>query len=86
MFIMAWLAMGLVAGFVVGQLVNRSGEGLLFDCLLGVVGAVGAGWVVHRYWGGRPITDFSMSTALTCIIGAVLTVLAYHMFLRQDRA
>jgi uncharacterized membrane protein YeaQ/YmgE (transglycosylase-associated protein family) len=86
MFIMAWLAMGLVAGFVVGQLVNRSGEGLLFDCLLGVVGAVGAGWAVHRYFGGPPMTDFTMTTALTCIGGGVLCVLGYHFLLRRDAA
>lgn len=84
MWVMAWLAVGLIAGFVVGQLVNRSGEGLLFDCLLGVVGAVGGGWIVHRYMGGPPLSTLNMSTVVICMIGAVVCVLSYHLFLRRD--
>ena len=86
MFVMAWLAVGLVAGFVVGQLVNRSGDGLLFDCLLGVVGAVGGGWVFNRYLGGPPMTSMDMMGVVVCVIGSVSCVLAYHIFLRRDAA
>ena len=80
MFIMAWLAVGLVSGFVVGQLVNKSGESLLFDCLVGVIGAVCGGWVYYRIFGGNPMNEVTMYGFAACMIGGVLAVLIYHEF------
>ena len=34
-----WILLGLVAGFIASHLVNRRGEGLVLDILLGIVGA-----------------------------------------------
>lgn len=83
MFIMAWLAVGVTAGFVVGMFVNRSGESLLFDCLLGVVGAVAGGWVFHRVFDGDPMTSVTHYGVAACAIGAVLTVFLYHEVIAQ---
>lgn len=83
MFIMAWLAVGLTAGFVVGLFVNRPGESLLFDCLLGVIGAVAGGWVFHRVFGGTPMTTVSTYGVAACSIGAVLAVFLYHELIAQ---
>ena len=38
MSILAWLVLGLVAGFIGSKIVNRTGEGLLLDIVLGIVG------------------------------------------------
>ena len=38
--ILAWIILGLVAGFIGSKLVNKTGEGLIMDIVLGVVGAV----------------------------------------------
>ena len=40
MSILAWIVLGLLAGFIGSKLVNRRGEGLIMDILLGIVGAV----------------------------------------------
>jgi uncharacterized membrane protein YeaQ/YmgE (transglycosylase-associated protein family) len=37
---LAWIILGLVAGFIGSKLVNKSGEGVLVDIPLGIVGAV----------------------------------------------
>jgi len=37
---LAWLLLGLIAGFIGSKIVNRRGEGILLDILLGVVGAL----------------------------------------------
>jgi ABC-type uncharacterized transport system permease subunit len=34
---LAWVVLGLIAGFIGGKLVNRRGEGILLDILLGVI-------------------------------------------------
>ena len=38
--ILSWLVVGLIAGFIGSKVVNRSGEGLVRDIILGVIGAV----------------------------------------------
>jgi len=40
MSILAWIVLGLIAGFIGSKLVNKSGEGVLLDIILGIVGAV----------------------------------------------
>jgi uncharacterized membrane protein YeaQ/YmgE (transglycosylase-associated protein family) len=38
--ILSWLVVGLIASFIGSKVVNRSGEGLVRDVILGVIGAV----------------------------------------------
>ena len=38
--IIAWIMLGLVAGFIGSKIVNKSGEGFFLDIFLGVIGAV----------------------------------------------
>ena len=40
---LAWIILGVIAGFVGSKLVNRRGEGLVLDLLLGIVGAIVGG-------------------------------------------
>ena len=49
MSILAWIILGLIAGFIASKLVNKSGEGILLDIVLGIVGAV-----VLPFASGRP--------------------------------
>jgi len=41
----AWLILGLIAGFIGSKLVNQTGEGLVLDIILGIVGAIVGGFV-----------------------------------------
>ncbi len=43
MSIVAWVVLGLIAGFIGSKLVNEAGEGLVLDIALGIVGAVVGG-------------------------------------------
>jgi uncharacterized membrane protein YeaQ/YmgE (transglycosylase-associated protein family) len=45
----AWLGPGLIVGFVGSRIIGRTGDGKLLDILLGVVGAVLAGWLFNIY-------------------------------------
>ena len=40
MSIVAWLILGLISGFVGSKIVNKRGEGLFLDIVLGIVGAI----------------------------------------------
>jgi len=41
--IIAWIIIGLVAGWLAGQIMNGSGYGLVGDLVLGLVGSTGRG-------------------------------------------
>jgi uncharacterized membrane protein YeaQ/YmgE (transglycosylase-associated protein family) len=49
MTILAWVVLGLLAGFIGSKIVNKSGEGLLLDIVLGIVGAVVGGWLFNEF-------------------------------------
>jgi uncharacterized membrane protein YeaQ/YmgE (transglycosylase-associated protein family) len=50
MFIIAWIILGLIAGFIASTLVNKTGEGIILDIIvLGIVGAVVDGALVHLF-------------------------------------
>jgi hypothetical protein len=41
--IIAWIILGRIAGFIASKIVNRTGEGVVLDVLLGIGGAVVGG-------------------------------------------
>ncbi len=70
MSIIAWIILGLIAGFIASKIVNKTGEGLLVDILLGIVGAVVGGWLFTAF--GEPgVTGFNLYSMLVAVIGAI---------------
>ena len=55
MSILAWIVLGLIAGFIASQVVNKSGEGLILDIVLGIVGAFVGGYLFTLF-GAAPVT------------------------------
>ena len=49
MSVLAWMALGLIAGLVASNVLSHSGQGLLLDMVLGIVGAVVGGAPVHSH-------------------------------------
>ena len=47
MSIIAWIILGLVSGYIASNIVNKSGEGLVVDIVLGIVGAVAGGFLFN---------------------------------------
>ena len=77
MSILAWIVLGLVAGFISSRIINRSGEGFFLDIILGVVGAVVGGWIMAAF-GGHGVTGFNLYSILVAIGGAVVVLLILH--------
>jgi uncharacterized membrane protein YeaQ/YmgE (transglycosylase-associated protein family) len=46
---LAWIVLGLVAGFIGSKIVNKTGEGILLDIVLGIVGAVVGNWLFNTF-------------------------------------
>ena len=77
MSIIAWLVLGLIAGFVASKIVNKSGEGVVVDIILGIVGAFVGGFL-FSFVGATPITGFNIYSVIVAIIGAVVVLVLYH--------
>jgi uncharacterized membrane protein YeaQ/YmgE (transglycosylase-associated protein family) len=81
MSIIAWLVLGVVAGFVASKIVNKSGEGLIRDLVLGVIGAVVGGWVMETF-GKAGVSGLNIYSFVVAILGAVLVLVVFHMIRR----
>jgi uncharacterized membrane protein YeaQ/YmgE (transglycosylase-associated protein family) len=79
---LAWIILGLVAGFIGSKLVNKSGEGIFIDIILGIVGAVLGGWVFGLF-GAAGVTGFNLYSLLVAVIGSVLFLVIYHALFRR---
>jgi uncharacterized membrane protein YeaQ/YmgE (transglycosylase-associated protein family) len=81
MSILAWIVLGLLAGFIGSKIVNKSGEGLVLDILLGIVGAVVGGWLFNRF-GATGVTGLNLYSLLVAVIGSVIFLVVYHAIRR----
>lgn len=82
MSILAWLLLGLIAGFIASKLVNRSGSGLLLDILLGIVGAFVGGWLFNQF-GNSGVSGLNLYSLLVATIGAILVLAIYHLIFNR---
>jgi uncharacterized membrane protein YeaQ/YmgE (transglycosylase-associated protein family) len=79
--IVAWIILGLIAGFIGSKLVNKRGEGFFLDIVLGVVGALVGGWLFTRF-GMSGVTGLNLYSLLVAVIGAVVVLVVYHAIRR----
>jgi uncharacterized membrane protein YeaQ/YmgE (transglycosylase-associated protein family) len=77
MSVIAWIVLGLIAGFIASKIVNKSGEGVVLDIVLGVVGAVVGGWL-FSVLGMSGVSGLNIYSLLVAVIGAVVVLFAYH--------
>ena len=77
MSIIVWLVLGLVAGFIGSKIVNKSGEGVVVDIILGIVGAVVGGFLFSII-GASPVTGFNIYSIFVAVIGAIVVLAIYH--------
>ena len=77
MSILAWIVLGLIAGFIASQIVNRHGGNLLLDIILGVVGAVVGGFLFNQFGAGG-VSGLNLNSMLVAVIGAVVVLVIYH--------
>jgi uncharacterized membrane protein YeaQ/YmgE (transglycosylase-associated protein family) len=75
--ILAWIVLGLIAGFIGSKIVNKSGEGFFLDIILGVVGAVVGGWL-FSFFGAGGVSGLNIYSLCVAVIGAIVVLVAYH--------
>jgi uncharacterized membrane protein YeaQ/YmgE (transglycosylase-associated protein family) len=83
MSIVAWIILGLIAGFIGSKIVNKSGEGFVLDIILGIVGAVVGGYI-FRFFGASGVTGLNIYSLIVAVIGSVVLLVIYHAVRRAN--
>jgi len=77
MSLLAWVILGLVAGFIGSKIVNKRGEGLILDIVLGIIGAVAGGWIFNAL-GASGVTGLNLYSLFVAVVGSIILLVLYH--------
>jgi uncharacterized membrane protein YeaQ/YmgE (transglycosylase-associated protein family) len=77
---LAWIVVGIIAGFLGKMVVKGEGPGGLFgDLIIGVIGAILGGWI-WNFFGHVGATGINLPSILVAFIGAVVLLLIMRAF------
>ena len=69
---MAWIIVGLIAGWLAGQVMKGGGYGVLVDIILGLLGGLLGGWLFGQL--GIGAGSGMVGSIIVAFIGAVILV------------
>ncbi len=73
--ILAWIVVGIIAGWLAGAVMKGRGYGIVGDMLLGIVGAIVGGFLAGALFGvPNPISGINVTTLVVAFLGAVIVV------------
>jgi uncharacterized membrane protein YeaQ/YmgE (transglycosylase-associated protein family) len=80
MSILAWIVVGIIAGWLARMVIPGEGPaGLLGDLVIGVVGAVVGGWI-FGYFGHPGATGVNIGSIVVAFVGAVIVLWLMRLF------
>jgi uncharacterized membrane protein YeaQ/YmgE (transglycosylase-associated protein family) len=81
--ILSWIVVGLIAGFLAGQVVKGGGFGLIGDIVVGVVGGLLGGWIANSVLHIGSMTEINLGSILIAFVGAVILLLILRLIRRR---
>ncbi len=78
---LAWIVLGLVAGFIASKIVNKTGDGFFLDIILGIVGSIAGGYLFNTF-GAAGVSGLNLYSLLVAVVGAVVVLVVYHAIRR----
>ena len=77
MSLIAFILLGLIAGWLAGMFMKGGGYGILGDIVVGILGALVGGWLFSILL-GWDVTGFNLSSILISFVGACLLIAIYR--------
>jgi uncharacterized membrane protein YeaQ/YmgE (transglycosylase-associated protein family) len=74
MSLIAWIVVGLIAGWLAGQVMKGRGYGVVGDIIVGVLGAMVGGFLATVLFGGDYLQGINLVTIITAFLGAILMI------------
>jgi uncharacterized membrane protein YeaQ/YmgE (transglycosylase-associated protein family) len=80
MSILAWLVVGLIAGWLASQVMRGGGYGLIGDIIIGVVGALLGGFLATTFLKmPNAVNGINVTSILVAFVGAVILLAILRM-------
>lgn len=79
MSILAWIVLGLIAGWLGSKIVDKHGQGIIGDIVVGVVGALLGGFLFN-FFGGVGITGFNIYSLFVAVLGSIMLLGLLNVF------
>jgi uncharacterized membrane protein YeaQ/YmgE (transglycosylase-associated protein family) len=71
--ILSWIVVGLIAGWLAGELMRGSGYGLVGNIIVGIVGALLGGFLATALFNvADPLTGINLPSLIVAFIGSVV--------------
>lgn len=77
MTILAWIILGLIAGWLASMLMGSGGYGLVGDIVVGILGAVVGGWLGSMLL-GVDVTGLNVTSVVVAVVGALILIAVYR--------
>jgi uncharacterized membrane protein YeaQ/YmgE (transglycosylase-associated protein family) len=80
-----WLIVGGIVGWIASKIMRTDAQqGLILNVVVGIVGALLAGWLISPLVGEGTINqgDFSVGSLLVSLVGAVVLLAIVNLFRR----
>lgn len=78
----AWIIVGIIAGWLAKFVVKGEGPGgILGDLIIGVIGAVIGGWI-WNYFGHVGATGINIPSIIVAFVGSIILLLIVRAFRR----
>jgi uncharacterized membrane protein YeaQ/YmgE (transglycosylase-associated protein family) len=75
--ILAWIVLGLIAGWLASTIMGAGGYGLIGDIVLGILGAVLGGWLGSQFL-GVDVTGINVESIAVAVVGAIILIVLFR--------
>ena len=73
--ILAWIIVGLIAGWLAGLVMRGGGYGIVGDIIVGIIGAIIGGFLASLLFGiSNPVNGINVGTIIIAFLGAVVLI------------
>ncbi len=85
MSILAWIAVGFLAGWLAGVVRKGTGYGVAGDIIIGIVGALLAGSLTSMLLGNNFVSGLDLVSTIAAFVGAVILIAILRVFSFPER-
>jgi uncharacterized membrane protein YeaQ/YmgE (transglycosylase-associated protein family) len=84
--ILSWIVVGLIAGWLAGQVMRGSGYGLIGDMVVGIAGGLLGGWMASTLLHiGAGVNGINLESILVAFVGAVVLLVLLRVLRGGNR-
>jgi uncharacterized membrane protein YeaQ/YmgE (transglycosylase-associated protein family) len=83
--ILVWIIVGAIAGFAASKVLTGKGMGLLWDIVVGILGAFLGGWLAGIV--GLPVStgSFTVGGLVAAFVGSVILLVVFRALTKSGR-